>query len=129
MHLSQDLKPATRNKVKIEGEMFQKVLADYLPTLPSYLGGSCTCVKCYTVGPQDMLQPYVAGTSRRDRAENTSDSDNEDPPMLHPSNELEGGLYGQYNQLLRAAIVGILIFWAFVALGAVVFEPSNLHLP
>ncbi|KOM44278.1 hypothetical protein LR48_Vigan05g188300 [Vigna angularis] len=107
----QDLKPATRNKMKIEGEMFQKVLAEYLPTLPSYLGGSCTCVKCYTVG-----------SSRRDRVENTSDSDNEDPPMLHPSNELEGGLYGQYNQLLRAAIVGILIFWAFVALGAVVFE-------
>ncbi|XP_047179721.1 uncharacterized protein LOC124846495 [Vigna umbellata] len=118
----QELKPATRNKLKIEGEMFQKVLADYLPTLPSYLGGSCTCVKCYTVGSQDMLQPYVAGTSRRDRVENTSDSDNEDPPILHPSNELEGGLYGQYNQLLRAAIVGILIFWAFVALGAVVFE-------
>ncbi|XP_027926082.1 uncharacterized protein LOC114183308 isoform X2 [Vigna unguiculata] len=118
----QDLKPATRNKLKIEGEMYQKVLADYLPTLPSYLGGCCTCMKCSTIDQQDMLQPYVAGTSRRDRVEDTSDSDNEAPPMLRPSNELEGGFYGQYNQLLRAAIIGILIFWAFVALGAVVFE-------
>jgi len=79
-------------------------------------------MKCSTIDQQDMLQPYVAGTSRRDRVEDTSDSDNEAPPMLRPSNELEGGFYGQYNQLLRAAIIGILIFWAFVALGAVVFE-------
>jgi len=122
VHLSQDLKPATRSKLKIEGEMYQKVLSDYLPTLPSYLGGCCTCMKSSTIGQQDMLQPYATGTSRRDRVEETSDSDNEDPPMLHPSNEFEGRLYGQYDHLLRAAIVGILIFWAFVALGAVVFD-------
>ncbi|KAK7335765.1 hypothetical protein VNO80_27791 [Phaseolus coccineus] len=125
----QDLKPATRNKLKIEGEMYQKVLSDYLSTLPSYLGGCCTCMNCSTIGQQDMLQPYATGTSRRDRVEDTSDSDNEVPPMLHPSNELEGRFYGQYDHLFRAAIVGILIFWAFVALGSVVFDSSDLHLP
>ncbi|CAJ1955754.1 unnamed protein product [Sphenostylis stenocarpa] len=127
----QDLKPATRNKLKMVREMYQKVLSDSLPNLPSYLGGCCTCMKCSNIGQRDMLQPYAAGTSRRDKVEDTgdSDSDNEDPPTLHPSNELEGHLYGRYDQLLRTAIVGILIFWTFVALGAVVFDSSNSHLP
>lgn len=85
-------------------------------------------MKCSTIGQQDM-QPYATGTSRRDRVEDTSDNDSEEPPMLHPSNELEGRFYGQYDHLLRAAIVGMLIFWAFVALGSVVFDSSDLHLP
>ncbi|XP_028191283.1 uncharacterized protein LOC114377090 isoform X1 [Glycine soja] len=125
----QDLKPATRNKLKIEGEMHQKVLSDYMPTLPSYLGGCCTCMKCSNIGQGDMLQTYATGTSRRDGLEDTSDSDNdnEDSPTLHPCDELEGNLYGNYDQLLRTAIVGILIFWVFIALGAVVFDPSNRH--
>ncbi|TKY48434.1 Sec14 cytosolic factor [Spatholobus suberectus] len=127
----QDLKPATRNKLKIEGEMHQKVLSDYLPILPSFLGGCCTCMKCSNIGKWDMLQPYATGTSGRDGVVDTSDSDsdNEDSPTLHPSDELEGGLYGNYDQLLRTAIVGILIFWVFIALGVVVFDPSNDHLP
>ena len=46
---------------------------------------------------------------------------------MSPCDELEGNLYGNYDQLLRTAIVGILIFWVFIALGAVVFDPSNRH--
>ncbi|KAK7402182.1 hypothetical protein VNO78_14236 [Psophocarpus tetragonolobus] len=123
----QDLKPDTRNKLKIEREMYQKVLSDYMPTLPTYLGGCCTCMKCSNIGQWDMLQTCATGTSRRDGMEDTSDSDKEDSPTLHPSCELEGHLYGNYDKLLRTAIVGILIFWAFVALGAVVFDPSNRY--
>ncbi|KAG4945271.1 Sec14 cytosolic factor [Glycine soja] len=125
----QTLEPATRNKLKIEGEMYQKVLSDYLPKLPSYLGGCCTCMKCSNIDHGNMLQTYATGTSRRDGLEDTTDrdNDNEDSPTLHPSNELEGNLYANYDQLLRTAIVGILMFWVFIALGALVFDPSNLH--
>ncbi|RDY03731.1 sec14 [Mucuna pruriens] len=123
----QNLKPATRNKVKIEGEMYQKVLSDYLPTLPSFLGGCCTCMECSNIGKGDMLQPCATGTSRRDAVAGTSDSDrdNEYSPTLHLSHELDSRLYGDYDQLLRTAIVGVLILWVFIALGAVVFDPSN----
>ncbi|XP_020224729.1 phosphatidylinositol/phosphatidylcholine transfer protein SFH4 [Cajanus cajan] len=122
-----DLKPATKNKLKIEGERYQKALSDHLPKLPSYLGGCCTCMKCSNIDKWDMLQPYASGTSRRDGVEDTSDSDNEDSPSLPPSNELEGCLYGNYDQLLRTAIVGFLIIWVFIALGAVVLDPSNFY--
>ena len=86
-------------------------------------------MKCSNIDHGNMLQTYATGTSRRDGLEDTSDSDNdnEDSPTLHPSNELEGNLYANYDQLLRTAIVGILMFWVFIALGALVFDPSNLH--
>lgn len=86
-------------------------------------------MKCSNIGKWDMLQPYATGTSRIEGVENTSDSDNDDPPTLHPSDEFEGRLYGNYDQLLRTAIIGILMFWVLIALGAVVFDPSNRHLP
>ncbi|XP_061352072.1 phosphatidylinositol/phosphatidylcholine transfer protein SFH4 [Gastrolobium bilobum] len=121
------LKPATRNKMKIEGEMYQKVLSDYLPTLPSYLGGCCTCIICSEIGEWDMPQPYATWTSRRDGEGDISDNDVS--PSLHPTDELEGRLCGNYDQLLRTAIVGILIFWVLIALGAVIFDPGSRYLP
>ncbi|KAK7325001.1 hypothetical protein VNO77_29008 [Canavalia gladiata] len=123
----QVLKPATRNKLKIEGETHLQVLSDYLPILPSYLGGCCTCIKCSYIGKWDMQQPYATGASRREEEEDISNSDNEDSPTLHPPDELEDRVYGNCDQLLRTAIIGILIFWVFIALGAVVFDPSNRH--
>ncbi|KAL2332119.1 hypothetical protein Fmac_019700 [Flemingia macrophylla] len=104
----QDLKPATRDKLKIEGEMYQKVLSDHLPKLPIYLGGCCTCIKC-------------------SNSDSDSDSDCENSPSLPASNELEGYLYGNYDQLLRTAIVGFLIIWVFIALAAVAFDPGNFY--
>ncbi|XP_027342018.1 uncharacterized protein LOC113854896 isoform X2 [Abrus precatorius] len=122
----QVLKPATRNKLKIEGETYQNDLSDHLLILPSYLGSCCTCMKCSNIGKWDMLQPYSTGTSRGDGEVGIiSDSDTEDSPTLHPPNELEGRLYNNYDQLLRTAIIGILVFWVLIALGAVVFDPAN----
>ncbi|KAK7272079.1 hypothetical protein RJT34_28465 [Clitoria ternatea] len=125
----QDLKPATRSKLKIEGDMYQKVVSDHLPTPPSYLGGSCSCTKCSIIVNYDMLQSYAIGTGRRDEVGDISDSESEGSPTLHPSADLDGRLYGSYDQLFRNAIIGILIFCIFIALGVVVFDPGNRHLP
>lgn len=78
-------------------------------------------MKCSKIGEWDMLQPYATGTSRRDQEGDISD--NEDSPNLHPSDELESHSNGNYDQLLRTAIISILIFWVFIALIAVVFDP------
>ncbi|KAF8402873.1 hypothetical protein HHK36_010965 [Tetracentron sinense] len=53
----QVLKPVTRQKLRIEGDMYQKVLSEYLQTFPSFLGGKCTCTKCSTLGICD-IQPH-----------------------------------------------------------------------
>ncbi|OIW09174.1 hypothetical protein TanjilG_11312 [Lupinus angustifolius] len=121
------LEPATRNKLKIEGHMYQKVLSDYLLTLPSYLGGSCTCMKCSEFGNWEMLQPHAIGTSRR--YDESDVSDDEDSSSLHLSNELRFSLYGSFEQVIRNVITGFLIFWAFIALCALVHDSGGLYSP
>ncbi|KAE9585715.1 hypothetical protein Lal_00009970 [Lupinus albus] len=121
------LEPATRNKLKIEGHMYQKVLSDYLLTLPSYLSGSCTCMKCSEFGNREMLQPHTIGTSRRD--EESDISDDEDSSSLHPSNEIGFSLDGSYEQVIRNVIIGFLIFWAFISLCALLHDSGGLYPP
>ncbi|KAK7312484.1 hypothetical protein VNO77_36377 [Canavalia gladiata] len=124
----QVIKPATRKKLKLEGEMYQKVLNDNLPNLPSYLGGCCTCMKCSKIGKRDILQPHTAGanSSRIDREEDISDSD--DSPSMHPSSELDDRQINNYDQLLRTAVISILVFWVFIALGAGIYDPGSRRL-
>ncbi|KAK4286519.1 hypothetical protein QN277_003065 [Acacia crassicarpa] len=124
----QVLKPITKKKLKIEGEMYQKVLYDFLPTLPSYLGGSCTCMKCSKSGRRDMQLPYATGTSSGIDSE-ADISDNENSPSSHPPLELNGHLHGNYDHLLRTAIISVLIVWIFIAFSVGLFDPSSRHLP
>ncbi|XP_019448640.1 PREDICTED: uncharacterized protein LOC109351598 isoform X1 [Lupinus angustifolius] len=123
----QVLKPATRKKLKIHGDMYHKVLHDNLPTLPSYLGGSCTCMKCSKIGKWDMLQPHASGTSRINSGADISD--NEASTSLHPSDQLDRHQNSNHDQLLRSAIVSIIVFWVFIAVGAGIYDPGSLRLP
>lgn len=84
-------------------------------------------MKCSEIGNSDMLQPRTTGTSMRDEVGDTSDD--EDSPSLHLSNELEGRSYGNYEQLLRTAVISILIFWVFISLGVVIYDAASHHLP
>lgn len=74
-----------------------------------------------------MLQPHASGTSRTDRVQNIGD--NEGLPTLHPSNELDGHQINNSDQLLRTAVISILVFWVFIAVGAGIYKPGSLHLP
>ncbi|KAF7823592.1 sec14 cytosolic factor [Senna tora] len=125
----QVLKPATRKKLKIEGEMYQKVLNDHLATLPSYLGGCCTCMKCSKFGTWDMRQLRATGTSSRsDGDEADGSDDNEDSEPLHPSFEFGGHPHSNYDHFLRTAIISVLIFWVFMAFSAGMYDLGSLRL-
>lgn len=122
----QVLKPATKKKLKIEGEMYKKVLFDNLSTVPSYLGGSCTCVKCSKMGKRDRVQPHETGTSSSRIVSEDDISDNEDLPSLrlHPTMVLDDRQSNSYDQVLRTAVISIIVFWVVIALGAGVYEPG-----
>ena len=75
-----------------------------------------------------MLQPHATGTSRIDR-ELDIISDNEDSPSPHPSNNLDERQNSTYGQLLKTAIISILVFWVLVALAAGIYNPGSRHLP
>ncbi|PNY09224.1 sec14 cytosolic factor [Trifolium pratense] len=122
----QVIKPATKKKLKIEGEMYKKLLYDYLPTLPLYLGGRCTCEKCSKMVNRNMVQPHETGTSTSRIVREDDISDNEDSPSLHPSIVLDDSQNNSYDQLLRTAVISLLVFWVVVALGAGMYGPPGM---
>ncbi|XP_014494631.1 sec14 cytosolic factor [Vigna radiata var. radiata] len=121
----QVLKPTTKKKLKLGGEIYWKELFDNFPTPPSYLGGRCTCMRCSKIGNWDMLQPHSTGTNIIDREQDISD--NGGLPSL-PSNELDARQVSNSDQLLRKAVISFLVFWVFIALGAGIYDPGSLHL-
>ncbi|KAL8159766.1 hypothetical protein V2J09_001303 [Rumex salicifolius] len=44
--LFQVLRPGTRKKLRIGGDNYRKVLLELFETLPSFLGGDCSCPRC-----------------------------------------------------------------------------------
>lgn len=120
MALPQVLKPVTRQKLKIEGRLYQKLLSEYLQTLPSYLGGTCKCTRCakisvYNTDIKNTNSEFICTV--------------EDLPSLpsSPNCETDMHIAGTNNceQVLRTAVVAILILWAFIALMAGMYDPES----
>lgn len=125
--VSQVLKPTTRKKLKIVGEMYKKVLSDYLQTLPSYLDGKCTCTKCSTISICFRRQPL---TNKMNKFEPIAVvSDGEDPPAPYPADEIDMHLNGNCDQVLRTAIISMLMLWVFIAVIAGLYDPESRPMP
>ncbi|KAF5446973.1 hypothetical protein F2P56_032565 [Juglans regia] len=119
----QVLKPITRKKLRIEGEMYKKVLSEYLGILPSYLGGKCSCTKCSTLSICLAQQPPMYRMNNIEPVAVVSDG--EDLPLRHPENEIDAHLNGNYDQVLRTAMISILMLWAFIAVMAGLWDPES----
>ncbi|XAR59008.1 hypothetical protein NMG60_11014620 [Bertholletia excelsa] len=121
----QVLKPSTRQKVRIQGEMYQKVLLENFPAPPSYLGGNCTCSKCSDLTSSSVRLPRVDnGSGESDRRMDWIGMDT--TPTLHPPNLIDMHMNGNCDQLLRTAVVGILMFWVLIAFVAGIYNPESL---
>ncbi|XP_058099143.1 uncharacterized protein LOC131243661 isoform X2 [Magnolia sinica] len=118
----QVLRPSTRQKLRVEGERYINILSEHLEMIPAFLGGRCTCSKCQMlcVG---HIQPPVEETHKREVNPSFEDDDLmgdtylSDPPM-------NGGC----DQILRTAIIGVLMLWIFIALLTGMHDPDNLAL-
>lgn len=109
----QVLKPLTRQKLRIEGGMFRSVLSEYLVLLPSYLGSNCTCMQCSKIAARKMEQLPVY---ERREIEPISDAPGDEGLS---SSYLEPAISDRdYSRMLRTAVIGMLIFWVFIALMA-----------
>lgn len=123
----QVLKPITRKKLKIVGEMYKKVLSDYLQELPSYLDGKCTCTKCSTISICFRQQPL---TNKMNKFEHIAVvSDGEDPPAPYPADGIDMHLNGNCDQVLRTAIISMLMLWVFIAVIAGIYDPESRPMP
>lgn len=118
---TQILKPGTRKKVKIIGVVSRKVLSDYLQTLPSYLGGNCTCTKCSKMSL--IHQPLANETNRIQSYSDGGDSD--DSPLARLSHQDDVDMDANCDHVFRMAVIGILMVWALIALIAGLTDPAS----
>ncbi|OMO91285.1 hypothetical protein COLO4_18478 [Corchorus olitorius] len=119
----QVLKPITRKKLKIVGETYRRVLPENLQTLPSYLGGDCRCRKCLTIDFHNLKRPQINQINKIQENENVSDSeDTLTPEMISQENIHESG---SCDQVLRTAIIGLLMLWVFAAFIAGLYDPES----
>ncbi|KAI3453853.1 hypothetical protein Pfo_010516 [Paulownia fortunei] len=118
----QVLKPTTKQKLRIEGEKYQKVLSECFQTLPSYLGGLCTCTRCAKLAGS-LHQILDSQTST---TESVSDIVNAaDFPSAQPTYQYDMIMDGYCSQTLRAAVIGILIIWVLIAFIEGIYNPES----
>lgn len=113
----QVLKPVTRQKLIIVGESYQKVLSEYIQTVPMYLGGPCTCTNC------SVLSKPSVPTNEEINVELSAESSNEkDLSSPHSTFQTDVDINGNCDQVLRTAIIGILILWLFITLISGIYD-------
>lgn len=110
----QVLKPTTRKKLKIVGRMYRNALFEYLNSLPSYLGGECTCSKCEKLSNSSIQHPRFNEISHNTDL-NTVRESIEDLRVFDPSYEMIG-LNGRCHRVFISAFVGIVIVSALIFL-------------
>lgn len=111
--------------MKIEGETtYEKVLSEYLETLPRYLGGKCSCTKCSKVDFHDIPR---LDTNEMVNRELITDAIRVNDAIL-PSQmvyEIDNHLHGNFDQMVRTGVISILMLWAFVAVIVSAYDPEN----
>jgi hypothetical protein len=140
------LEPSTLEKVHMEGENYTGKLVKYMggqEKVPSYLGGHCTCTSCKEqVCTKKELGEASTSSSvahRRPRSQQQQqlkqveegdaekeDKGSEENPLIEPPPS-----FATYTGMLRTIIVGLLMFWVFVAMVAgdepLLQSSSSLH--
>ncbi|CAO2826123.1 unnamed protein product [Amaranthus hypochondriacus] len=96
--LFQVLRPGTRRKLQILGEDYKEVLTELLETLPSFLGGDCSCPKCLKfIGKANNM----VGPSIEYEVENVRSSHS-----AYPNDEFE---LIKCDRVLKSIVIGLLV--------------------
>lgn len=117
--MCQVLKPGTRQKLRIEGQAYLKVLSEFFQSVPAFLGGSCTCPKC------GML---LSGKRRRQTLEEMRKQEISDDALhfeLSPYDFEVTDLVSCSCEHLRATVIGILMLCIIVAFLAGTYDPYS----
>lgn len=104
---AQVLKPATRRKVRTIGGNYREILAQCLQSIPSFLGGKCSCSKCSDMG--------VMQDKDGDRAlmlPVTEHVNNDSLVMYHPA----GSNTTEDRDQSRTIVIILLMLWLLIFL-------------
>ncbi|KAL1826728.1 hypothetical protein ACET3Z_005140 [Daucus carota] len=111
----QVLKPITRQKLNVIGGMYEDILHSHLQTLPSYLGGACMCNTCVNLNTWS-IQPSHINEAARSQQRNEQDASSDNFLLPHSHTPIDTYTDGNYDHVLRTAVITILIIWAIIAL-------------
>ncbi|XP_042010975.1 uncharacterized protein LOC121759461 [Salvia splendens] len=110
----QVLTPTTRQKLSIEGDSYKKVLSERFRSIPSYLGGQCTCIRCARLqGAGTLCQIAERQTSTTEPVPDVVDG--EGFPLVESTVEYDMIMENGSSQIIRTAVIGILMIWVLVA--------------
>ncbi|KAF5184310.1 Sec14 cytosolic factor like [Thalictrum thalictroides] len=118
----QVLKPVTRQKLRIEGETYKKVLSEYLQTIPSFLGGDCVCSKCSSPSFEDSGAHHNNENNLMEPSGNFSNDEDLSPVYSYLNN---AHLTRDYEEVLKKSIVAILMVLIFVGFLGVMYGPES----
>ncbi|KAL8503484.1 hypothetical protein ACS0TY_022293 [Phlomoides rotata] len=121
----QVLKPSTKQKLRILGDSYKNVIPDYFQSIPSYLGGQCTCPRCGELGAGNAFRILDTPTAI---AESVSDIViAEDIPSGQPTYEYDDdmSIERHWSLALRNAVIGILIVFVLIAFIEGIYNPES----
>ncbi|KAK4786219.1 hypothetical protein SAY86_002908 [Trapa natans] len=113
--LIQVLRPSTQEKLRIEGEAYQKVLSEYLQALPAYLGGKCNCEKCRNYGAYATTS-LPDGSRRSYPMSNIKNEGSNGSALNHLSYDSAMETEAAFYQVVRTCVISVLMLWLLVAL-------------
>jgi hypothetical protein len=115
------LKPATKEKLRFEGDSY-KTLAEFLQIVPAFLGGKCSCSQCEKPRDSSAIQ---AGEGSKSQPRHSSIDDGERFTNFDDFDEAEIPSPYSCEHAIRAAIIGLLMMCIFIAFLAGMNEPSS----
>ncbi|KAJ4821729.1 Sec14p-like phosphatidylinositol transfer family protein [Rhynchospora pubera] len=122
----QVLKPATRQKMRLEGEAYQKVLREFVETIPGFLGGNCNCVQCRKIigKVETKIEEMCSGSKMQFDGKEVEFEVDETAGI--DVRETESHVGSECNHLLRSVIVGFVMLWVVIAFLAGINEDDSV---
>lgn len=110
--------------------MFRKVLFEHLQTLPSYLGGHCTCTICSNMSNRNIQSlangaNWIGRSHASNYVANIAVNDSEDISTPHLVFQDDVDVNGNCDQILRTAVISLLMLWVLIALIAGIYDPES----
>ncbi|PSR93094.1 CRAL-TRIO domain-containing protein [Actinidia chinensis var. chinensis] len=119
--LFQVMRPTTQQKLRIIGGNYQKILSEYLQTLPSFLGGKCSCLKCSDQDDSHHTNNEIGGQSNGHLVNNQ----NVPSPTSYNLTNIPVNLNSDRG---TGMLIGILVVWIFIALVLAKHYPDSFSL-
>ncbi|PWZ24519.1 Phosphatidylinositol/phosphatidylcholine transfer protein SFH2 [Zea mays] len=120
----QVLKPATKQKLRFEGDSYKKALAEFLQAVPAFLGGKCSCLRCESPRDDSVIQAGE-GSKKQPRLVSVDDGS----PVTDLDFDLdEEEIPSPYSceNAIKVAIIGLLMVCIFVTFLAGMIDPASV---